>query len=263
MPEPECSNHHGDEHCTKADSILYCYNCSVTANNTSLVVFFLFTPLAPSLSMFTLTAAPFPTLASVVCVTLSFAHAFYIIKIWGEKHYPIEREHQLSLAYFITVRAREAMEDWHKPYSFFVFFLILDHQLQSGRSKWWPLTSHAKSGDVRPCLGWLTAHCLAVQRWLHLLFHGHVQCPLAGENPVRFTLKILLKLWGKRNFVKYTRFYHFKCYNIFLCYKLCTSSCQLSGDTLVYLKSNAEEHRFEGQGFGNRCSGCQFSTRTL
>ena len=32
-------------------------------------------PLAPSLSVFTLTVAPFPTLASVVCVTLSFAHA--------------------------------------------------------------------------------------------------------------------------------------------------------------------------------------------
>ena len=56
---------------------LHIYNFSVTANNTSLVIFYFlnFTPLAPSLSMFTRTVAPFPTLASVVCVTLSFAHA--------------------------------------------------------------------------------------------------------------------------------------------------------------------------------------------
>ena len=46
---------------------LHIYNSSVTANNTSLVVFFLLSPLAPSLSMFTKTGAPFSHVSIRFC----------------------------------------------------------------------------------------------------------------------------------------------------------------------------------------------------
>ena len=141
--------------------------------------------------------------------------------------------------------------------------------------------SYLRSSTPKPWFQMMTSYISCKKRWCSaMLWVTH--CPLPGSSTLtasaaswtcimstrwRKSSKIYfensVKIVWKRNFVKYTRFYHFKCYNIFLCYKLCTSSCQLSGDTLVYLKSNAEEHRFEGQGFGNHCSGCQFSTRTL